>query len=857
MCPQTSDDITAEDVLRAMESVVKERFNSSTIEPHMFLLDDSLEIEIVAPDVPTLEIVDLPGWVQGNPELREQTRALILKHLDPNEDNLVLCVVSGQADSLRSSAILQLLSSEKCAHALPWTVGVITKADVIARPPLGRPSKLLEVLRDVKQGSSNYSSLPFIVPVVNRECSAQAPEELDRLTDLLPLWAKLENERLFFSQLCEDLTPLAQGPKETFNPNDMGLDGLLKQLMRLFRAYMKEKWAVRELKNMRAEREKTKQKLFSLGKDPKDIALPDLIRAAAAQLEKTVARMEPEIEKVVSGTEGGEGGETDGLSDWMIDLSAEGFDDTDSSAESSRLERARLRRYKHDRCEEALRDLPQTLARLAEKVIQTAFEDGSPHDESGLRLCRFENLKKSWLKAATTPEATALCVRKEKEAVDPPLQCARLKWTEWVDVVYEWFLLPTLGQTRERFNLEGGKTLLEENCAEERMALHARLDAIARGIRILKRLRDAPADGDDDGGEPARPSVAATHVDDSSDEEGGDFGDGLLEEFEVGGDEFPEPPGGAEEEEGEGEEEEEGEGTEGDDESLSSPTARLTTEEIRNVRRSTVGRQSLCLAEGEVLTEFLPSYEVVGEDGEEGCGDMNTPPAIAEGAGAAGTEGGQAGMDVQASRRQTEALRLEAMQVAPIRGTLEDLLDAARTGQRKSVKGLLAFGVDVNGKAGPDGRTALHMAAENNKRDVLTLLLLRGADVDVRDKFGMTPLHLAVRHGRKEICTILLEMNASVGAKSNGGCTPLHIAAQYNRKEICSLLLDHGAKVNCKDGLGYTPLHRAAQYGKKEMVSLLVERGAEVNTKDNIGWTPFRVATGEAAAILRARGGTH
>jgi len=42
--------------------------------------------------------------------------------------------------------------------------------------------------------------------------------------------------------------------------------------------------------------------------------------------------------------------------------------------------------------------------------------------------------------------------------------------------------------------------------------------------------------------------------------------------------------------------------------------------------------------------------------------------------------------------------------------------------------------------------TALHWAASRGKTQVARLLLEHGADVNVRDKFGMTPSRLASRY---------------------------------------------------------------------------------------------------------------
>ena len=61
-------------------------------------------------------------------------------------------------------------------------------------------------------------------------------------------------------------------------------------------------------------------------------------------------------------------------------------------------------------------------------------------------------------------------------------------------------------------------------------------------------------------------------------------------------------------------------------------------------------------------------------------------------------------------------------------------------------RALLAAGADANAAA-QDGRTALHLAAKNERDDVVQLLLARHASANVTDGEGYTPLFLA-RHGK-------------------------------------------------------------------------------------------------------------
>nr|XP_018903806.1 PREDICTED: tankyrase-2-like [Bemisia tabaci]XP_018903807.1 PREDICTED: tankyrase-2-like [Bemisia tabaci]XP_018903808.1 PREDICTED: tankyrase-2-like [Bemisia tabaci]XP_018903809.1 PREDICTED: tankyrase-2-like [Bemisia tabaci] len=82
------------------------------------------------------------------------------------------------------------------------------------------------------------------------------------------------------------------------------------------------------------------------------------------------------------------------------------------------------------------------------------------------------------------------------------------------------------------------------------------------------------------------------------------------------------------------------------------------------------------------------------------------------------------------------------------------------------------------------GRTALHLAADLNKKETLRLLLAYGADVDRKTLNQLTPLFIAVKRDHGDIVRVLLESDAVMDA-----CTALHAAA-LGRWRILNILLD-------------------------------------------------------------------
>ena len=147
-------------------------------------------------------------------------------------------------------------------------------------------------------------------------------------------------------------------------------------------------------------------------------------------------------------------------------------------------------------------------------------------------------------------------------------------------------------------------------------------------------------------------------------------------------------------------------------------------------------------------------------------------------------------------------------------------------------------------------------------------LILKGADVNVRDNYGTTPLHHAAKRCNIELCKLLIDKGADINSKDCNDRTPLHYAInsidgikeKYNNKisnfydyydyydyfvdarrgyyRLIQFLLDQGADVNAQDNDGNCPLVIANIYGFRDISELLLNHPKlDVNIKDNNGMT--------------------
>ena len=178
------------------------------------------------------------------------------------------------------------------------------------------------------------------------------------------------------------------------------------------------------------------------------------------------------------------------------------------------------------------------------------------------------------------------------------------------------------------------------------------------------------------------------------------------------------------------------------------------------------------------------------------------------------------------------------------------LLNAAIEGDAEAVKRSLDAGADINVQnvKGSQSWTPLFGAVVYGRKEVIELLIAKGADVNRKCEDYETPLHIAVDafaspENRKEIAKLLISNSADVNAVDMRGRTPLDGA----KGETAELLRKNGGK--------YSMINYAAKGGDVEAVKKFVADGADVNARDRMGRTPLDSAKGETAELLRKHGG--
>jgi ankyrin repeat protein len=170
------------------------------------------------------------------------------------------------------------------------------------------------------------------------------------------------------------------------------------------------------------------------------------------------------------------------------------------------------------------------------------------------------------------------------------------------------------------------------------------------------------------------------------------------------------------------------------------------------------------------------------------------------------------------------------------------LMAAVRSGSTDAVRALLDAGAQVDTTEPQVGHTALMWAVREDRPELVSLLLARGASLELKTRTGARP---AVRPpgagGGSHGVGIVRGGVPPQGEQSPapGGMTALSFAAREGRLEAARLLLDAGADVKANEANGISPLMMAITNRHTPVAMLLLARGADPNAADWWGRTPL------------------
>lgn len=210
-----------------------------------------IELYITNPNVPCLDLIDMPGLVQNSsdnePEnIQALTKDIASKYIAMYQDSSIYLGVIPAGSSLRSDIAFGLIKSKNLQSK---TLGVITKCDYIAAGP--RRKKTL----DSKINQSGPENIGLNIPN-GFVCLMSEPIEDENISNFAKLRMQFENEIDLFHH--ESTTHLVTDKRAC-------LSSLVYHLNSMYLTYLQEAWVPCTIKQLSEELAKLESRNRDLG----------------------------------------------------------------------------------------------------------------------------------------------------------------------------------------------------------------------------------------------------------------------------------------------------------------------------------------------------------------------------------------------------------------------------------------------------------------------------------------------------------------------------------------------------------------------------------------------------------------
>ena len=214
-------------------------------------VDHELRVEIVSPDLPPMNFIDLPGIVDVPADLKAKTRALCTRFIKAGKDRSMFLAIIEATTSPRNSPALDLLLQQKLSAR---TIGVLTKVDRVEE----------ETFDDLVDRLDNKATVEDTVPLnphgyvltMNKALRARANEDA-----LQRLHRRASAEMAWFRENGEDLAP----GRNLVSEGKASTKALVAKIGHMYIDFVRETWLPRTVSRLMFHLNVTAQSYRDLG----------------------------------------------------------------------------------------------------------------------------------------------------------------------------------------------------------------------------------------------------------------------------------------------------------------------------------------------------------------------------------------------------------------------------------------------------------------------------------------------------------------------------------------------------------------------------------------------------------------
>ena len=248
----------------AIVDAVRERMERV---PEGTISQEAIKICLCKPEVPTMEIIDLPGIVEG--DLAEVNRVILREYLALPE-TLVLCVVDATFTNLGSCQAIHLVRDHLKEAS---TIITLTKADIVH--PREVEKQIMQRVLRVRPGEE-ISQFAGCVAVINREHQDQVT-----LLEANDVEHRMF-QQMFLSGRANELFAERQAEVE----QNITTTKLIEQIVRLYCDFVQRRWKPNALQIMQGLMQPALVDLDGLGTPPgQDLVLQQVADHATSLMD--------------------------------------------------------------------------------------------------------------------------------------------------------------------------------------------------------------------------------------------------------------------------------------------------------------------------------------------------------------------------------------------------------------------------------------------------------------------------------------------------------------------------------------------------------------------------------------------
>lgn len=154
-----------------------------------------------------------------------------------------------------------------------------------------------------------------------------------------------------------------------------------------------------------------------------------------------------------------------------------------------------------------------------------------------------------------------------------------------------------------------------------------------------------------------------------------------------------------------------------------------------------------------------------------------------------------------------------------------------------------------------DGNTALHLAAKVNEADLVSFLVIKGADTEIRNNEGDIALHTAIKNDGIDAAKVLAIVNSDIFEKDSDGNLAIDLALAKGDAWYDAMITKQTGEV--RDENGQSLVHHFVKIRDEKAVDMSIQKGLPLSVKDADGKTPlylaFESADNSAAIRIAAK----